>query len=41
MTALEKGAWGTFVSVVKNFSGNDKTENYKDEFETIIIWVAT
>ena len=36
MTAVEKRAWVAFVSVVKNFLGNDKAENYKDVVETML-----
>ena len=36
MTAVEKRAWEAFVSVVKNFLGNEKAENYKDMVETML-----
>ena len=36
MTAVEKRAWEAFISVVKNFLGNGKAENYKDVVETML-----
>ncbi len=36
MTAVEKRAWEAFVSVVKNFLGNEKAENYKDVVERML-----
>ena len=36
MTAVKKRAWKAFVSVAKNFLGNEKVENYKDVVETML-----
>ena len=33
---MEKRAWNSFVTVVKNFLGNKKAENYKDLIQTLL-----
>lgn len=36
MTDVEKNAWGAFVSVVRNFLGNRKSEDYKELVESLM-----
>jgi hypothetical protein len=36
MNDVEKDAWNSFVAVINNFLGNNKSENYKDLVETLL-----
>ena len=36
LTEVEKAAWNSFKSVVKNFLGNKKSDNYKEIVENLL-----